>query len=175
MKTGSQEIGQTRVERKCKWKPKAGKFNIHRHYSSPTICKTSKKLEFHKLSFQKMFRWECNLNISKKDICGVNSGNLFLHLHWFEIGAWIRVSIHLPGPWGEILTRPLTGTIKDSQLHWFLTKYKIKNIKKSTKSKKEKSLLTSLVTEPDEECTIKAEPLKYSWQQQQKTNNDFYK
>ena len=107
-KTGSQEIGQTRVERKCKWKPKAGKFNIHRHYSSPTICKTSKKLEFHKLSFQKMFRWECNLNISKKDICGVNSGNLFLHLHWFEIGAWIRVSIHLPAPWGEILTRPVT-------------------------------------------------------------------
>ena len=56
---------------------KLAKFNIHRHYSCPSICKTSKKLEFHKLSFQKMFRRECNFNISIKvsrlDICRVNS------------------------------------------------------------------------------------------------------
>ena len=60
------------------------------------------------------------------NICGVNSGNLFLHLHRidlqvgrFEIGAWIRISIHLLDPWGEILTRPVTATIKASQLQWF--------------------------------------------------------
>ena len=80
-------------------KSRRNSINIHRrHYSSPTICKTSKKLEFHKLSFQKMFRREYNFNLYKTerqvDICGVNSGNLFLHLHRidlqvgrFEIGA----------------------------------------------------------------------------------------
>ena len=43
---------------------KLPKFNIHRqHYSPPTSCKTGKKLEFRKLSFQKMFCKECNFKI----------------------------------------------------------------------------------------------------------------
>ena len=99
------------------------KFNIHRHYSCPTICKTSKKFKFHKLSFQKMFR---NLNIKLRDdwifvelileicfcICTESiyrSADLRLVQSEFQF-------IFQGAPWGGILTRPVTEAIKDSQL-----------------------------------------------------------
>ena len=59
---------------------KLRKFNIHRHYSCPSICKTSKKLKFHKIAFQ----WSSDVlqdAISRTETTGylsswVNSRNL---------------------------------------------------------------------------------------------------
>ena len=101
------------------------KFNIHRHYSCPTICKTSKKFKFHKLSFQKMFQRECNLNIQLRDdfifmelileICFCICTESIYRSADFRL-VQSEFQFIFPAPWGGILTRPVTEAIKDSQL-----------------------------------------------------------
>ena len=128
--------------------------DVSKNKSCPTIFQ--KYLEFHKLSFQKMFHREWNLIFYKRrlDTCGVNSVNLFLLLHRidlqvgrFEIGA-IRISIRLLIPWGGILTFEILGEgflpgrwQGPSRIHNCSASLQILNTKKNTKSKKhEKNL-----------------------------------